>query len=91
MDELVSAELEALEYTYGSEAVVVLQQTPLHVQVSIAPHTGDLATERYVNADLILRATEAYPAEAPTTRVVQARGDQPWHRNLQCSDFYPAA
>lgn len=74
MEDLISAEMEALEYTYGSEAVVVLQETPLHIRVGIAPHTGERVTERYVNADLMLQVTEGYPAEPPRFRVLQAKG-----------------
>ena len=75
MEDLVGAELEALEYTYGAEALTVLQTAPLHLSVSIAPHTGDLATERYVNADLMLQTTAAYPDEAPKLALLHAKGN----------------
>ena len=71
--EQVSAELEALQYTY-EEAIVILKESPLHICVGIAPHTGDLATERYVNADLSLQVTASYPAEIPQLQVIHAKG-----------------
>lgn len=73
MAEQVTAELEALQYTY-EEVIVVLQEEPLHICVSIAPHTGDMATERYVNADLLLQVTTSYPAQVPHLQVLHAKG-----------------
>ena len=74
MEELLAAELEALVYTYGTEAVQITQQAPLHITVNVAPHTGDLATERYVTADLALHTSSAYPEQAPVLRLKHAQG-----------------
>ena len=74
MNEITSVELEALNFTYGEDALVVLAQDPLSVSISIAPHTGDVDTERYVNATLVLSTQPDYPTQLPGLHLQSPQG-----------------
>lgn len=84
MSEITSIELEALTFTYGEESLEVLHQDPLCIKISVAPHTGEIATEQYVNATLLVTTSIAYPAEAP---VVQLQHPQGECCHMACSSF----
>jgi hypothetical protein len=72
-DELIEAELEALEYTYGGD-MLVQSRRPLRVVVSIQPFTGEDSTKMYVCVDLILSAAESYPEQIPEIELCSAKG-----------------
>jgi len=74
MSEITSIELEALIFTYGEEALTVSQQDPLSIAISIAPHTGEVETEQYVNATLLVATTPEYPGEAPALKLQNPQG-----------------
>lgn len=75
MSEITDIELEALTFTYGEDSLVVLHKAPLCIRINIAPHTGEVATEQYVNAMLLMTTTVAYPAEAPIMQLQNPQGD----------------
>ena len=75
MSEVTDVELEALNFTYGEEALTVLRDDPLSISVCIAPHTGEVATERYVSATLLLETSPEYPAELPTLQLKSPQGE----------------
>ena len=77
MSEITSIELEALIFTYGEEALTVSQQDPLSIAISIAPHTGEVETEQFVNATLLVATTPEYPGEAPALKLQNPQG-RPW-------------
>jgi len=74
MSEITCIELEALIFTYGEEALTVTQQDPLSIAISIAPHTGEVETEQYVNATLLIATTPEYPVEAPALKLQNPQG-----------------
>ena len=74
MSEIASIELEALTFTYGEEALNILHRDPICIRINIAPHTGDDATERYVNATLLVTTSVEYPTEAPVVQLQQPQG-----------------
>lgn len=74
MSEITSIELEALIFTYGEEALTVSQQDPLSIAISIAPHTGEVETEQFVNATLLVATTPEYPGEAPALKLQNPQG-----------------
>lgn len=74
MSDLTSVELEALTFTYGEESLDVLQEDPLSVSINVAPHTGEVAIEQYVNATLLVTTTPEYPAEAPKLQLQNPQG-----------------
>ena len=76
MSEITSIELEALTFTYGEEALTVLQQDPLSITISIAPHTGEVTSEQYVNATLRVSVSPKYPEEAPLTQLLNPQGER---------------
>lgn len=75
MSEITSIELEALTFTYGEESLKVLRTEPLCIRISVAPHTGEVALEQYVNATLLLTTSVEYPAEAPLVQLQTPQGD----------------
>lgn len=75
MSEITDIELEALTFTYGEESLVVLHKAPLCIKINVAPHTGEVATEQYVNATLLVTTSVAYPVEAPIMQLQNPRGD----------------
>ena len=75
MSELTDIELEALTFTYGEESLIVLYKAPLCIRINVAPHTGEIATEQYVNATLLVTTSVAYPAEAPIMQLQNPQGD----------------
>ncbi len=75
MAEITRVELEALTFTYGEEALKVKQEDPLSIAISVAPHTGDVATEQYVNATLLVTTSTEYPAEPPMLQLQNPQGD----------------
>lgn len=74
MDEITSIELDALLSTYGEESLKVLHKDPLCIKISVAPHTGEVATEQYVNATLLVTTSGAYPDEAPIMQLQNPQG-----------------
>lgn len=75
MSEITDVELEALTFTYGEESLVVLHKAPLCIKINVAPHTGEVVTEQYVNATLLVTTSVAYPAEAPVMQLQNPQGD----------------
>lgn len=74
MSEITDVELEALTFTYGEESLVVLHKAPLCIKINVAPHTGEVVTEQYVNATLLVTTSVAYPAEAPVMQLQNPQG-----------------
>lgn len=73
-EETTSAEIEALEYTYGT-SFRVLSTDPLHVSVVVEPFTGEDNTRMYVRAELIVFVGKKYPDEVPEIELRNAKGD----------------
>lgn len=74
MNEITRVELEALNFTYGEDALAMLARDPLSISISISPHTGDVDTERYVNATLVLSTHPEYPTQLPTLHLQSPQG-----------------
>lgn len=72
-DDIISSELEALDYTYGT-ALRVESRCPLRVVISIEPFTGEDSTKVFVCADLVLSAGKGYPEQAPDIRLQDVKG-----------------
>ena len=73
-EETTSAEIEALEYTYGN-SFRVLSTDPLNVSVVVEPFTGEDDTRMYVRADLIVFVGKKYPDAVPVIELRNAKGD----------------
>lgn len=73
-EETTSAEIEALEYTYGT-SFRVLSTDPLNVSVVVEPFTGEDNTRVYVRAELIVFVGRKYPDEVPEIELRNAKGD----------------
>lgn len=61
MEDLQTAELEALSFVFTEDELKVVRREPLEVAVQIAPYTGEDTRQQFVSASLSLRTPEGYP------------------------------
>ncbi|KAL3697234.1 hypothetical protein R1sor_011310 [Riccia sorocarpa] len=73
MAEEVEMEVEAVEAVYGPDCTV-LSSFPPHLSILLKPRTADVLSIQFVEAKLIIKASDEYPSEPPKLDLKDAKG-----------------
>jgi hypothetical protein len=84
MAEEVEEEVEAVQAIYEGDCMI-LQKFPPHLSVALKPHTADDPSRQFVEAVLVIKASDQYPGVIPDLELRDTKGlDDKRHAKFLC-------
>jgi E3 ubiquitin-protein ligase RNF25 len=80
----VEEEVEAVQAIYEGDCTI-LQRFPPHLSVALKPHTADDPSRQFVEAVLVIKASDQYPGMIPDLELQDTKGlDDKRHAKFLC-------